>query len=480
MKNEYRGFEPVIGIEAHAELLTDEKAFCTCRAAYGDEANTHVCPVCLGYPGALPVLNPEVMRLAVAAGLSLGCRIAERSYFDRKHYFYPDLPKGYQITQYYDPLCRDGEITVTADGGRCRVGIKRIHVEEDAGRLSYRDGRCLIDHNRCGVPLIEIVSSPDMHSADEAMAYLRELRRRLIFAGVSDCRMNEGSLRFDVNISVRRVGSDTLGRRCEIKNINSINFVGRAIASELRRQTDIILSGGEIVSETRRYSEDTGETERMRDKETPRDYRYMREPDLPPIVTDRNFIDGVRCSMGRLPEERITQLTASGIRDDAAQLICSSPASADYFDEAVSAGAPPDTASGIFISEVLPRLSRGEACPTPTELAEIVKLYRSGKINIVSARRLVGMITEESGDAEDIARRYGLLILRDPAIIRKMVSEVVSENPQVTEDVRRGKLSAMKAIVGQVMRRTRGCADPSVVNAEVEGYFRSDRDMRKQ
>lgn len=477
MSMEYRGFEPVIGIEAHAELLTTQKVFCSCRCAYGDEPNTNVCPVCLGYPGAMPVLNPEAVKLAVAAGISLDCKISEISRFDRKHYFYPDLPKGYQITQYYDPICRDGEIFFFVGEERHRVGIERIHIEEDAGKLTYRDGECIADYNRCGVPLVEIVSAPDMRSSEEAVAYLRELRRRLVFAKVSDCKMNEGSLRFDVNISVRRVGDDRMGSRCEIKNINSVNYVGRAIESELIRQTELILSGGTVVSETRRYKEESGTTERMRDKEIPQDYRYIREPDIPPILTDAKYTKRIAEELGEPLSARVERLVNDGVRRDAAEQICSSVESAEYFDAATREISPP-TAAPLFISEILRDVVDGKPCRSPEFFAQTVCMYEHGDINIVSARRLLSQ-EDACESAEESARLHGLMMIRDASEIRAFVEEAVRMLPKAAADVLRGKKNAAKSIVGQAMRLSGGRADPASVSLEVRRYFDESADSNK-
>ena len=287
-------YTAVIGLEVHVELKTETKIFCSCKTTFGAEPNTNVCPVCLGMPGALPVLGKKQVELAVRAGLALGCKINRRSWFDRKNYFYPDLPKGYQITQFEKPICEGGAVPITVNGENKTIRLNRIHMEEDAGKLLHRDNETLIDYNRAGVPLIEIVGEPDIRTSDEAKAYLTSLRRILSYIGVSDCKMNEGSLRCDVNVSVMPEGSRLYGIKCEIKNVNSINYVGRAIDDEIARQVSLLEKGADIVPETRRFNEETGRCEKMRDKEKAVDYRYFTEPNIPPIILTDDYINNVR------------------------------------------------------------------------------------------------------------------------------------------------------------------------------------------
>ena len=467
----YKGYEAVVGIEVHVELKTKEKAFCTCSAEYGGEMNSKCCPVCLGMPGALPVVNPEAVKLAVKAGLALGCETSEISRFDRKHYFYPDLPKGYQITQFYDPICKNGEVKIKTSMGEKTVRIERLHIEEDAGKLK-RDGDLLIiDHNRCGVPLVEIVTYPDMIGSEEAMAFVNELRRTLLFAEVSDCKMNEGSLRCDVNVSVRPVGGTSLGRRCEIKNINSVSFIGKAIDSELKRQTDIILSGGKIVTETRRFSETKGVSERMRDKETTADYKYIREPDILSLKTDREYVERVRGEMRALPCEIEAELIASGVKKEQAELICSEPMFADCFEKVKLSASDIPAGANLFVSDVIPKMTSGDVYPSVEAFLQCLHMYLDGEVNIVSARELLKLCGKTGESPRDLAGKHGMFMLRDEWEIMRLVEEAAEECESAVREIKKGKLTAKKVIVGQVMKLSRGRAEPRAVNEAVDRYF---------
>lgn len=456
-------YEAVIGLEVHVELKTGRKIFCTCPASFGAEPNTQVCPTCLGMPGTLPVLDERAVEYAVMAGLALNCEINRTSWFDRKNYFYPDLPKGYQITQNERPICRGGYVPIETSDGARSIRLTRIHMEEDAGKLIHRGEVTEIDCNRCGVPLIEIVSEPDMHTPEEAKAYLNSLRRILLYIGVSDCRMNEGSLRCDVNVSVRRRGDTEFGVRCEIKNLNSVNYVGRALEYEIDRQIGILERGETVEAETRRYNEETGTTEKMRKKETTVDYRYFTEPNLPPLCISDEYIDKIMCNMPKMPRELEDELCEKyGIRRENAELITQTPRLAKYFEDCAAHTEYKVICANLFVGEILPEV--GEECceeyVSPAQMGEIVTLLGDGKIVSGNAKRLIHLSKGSAESPVSIAEREHMMKITDEGVLLPTVREALEANPKVLADVGRGKLSAKKQLIGYVMRATHGGADP--------------------
>ena len=464
-------YEAVIGLEVHVELKTGRKIFCSCRAHFGDTPNSCVCPVCLGMPGALPVLSDEAVTLAVRAGLALGCRINRRSWFDRKNYYYPDLPKGYQITQLERPICEGGAVPIETSEGKRSVPLIRIHMEEDAAKLIHRGGETLVDYNRAGVPLIEIVSEPAMRTPEEAKAYLNALRRILSYMGVSDCRMNEGSLRCDVNISVRRRGDPDLGVKCEIKNVNSVNYVGRALEEEILRQTALLEAGEEIRPETRRFNEDTGKTEKMRDKEGAVDYRYYTEPNLPPIVLTDEWMAAVTASMPPMPDDAAAALIRDfGVKPENAVLLTASVWLTDYYTRCAAATPYPAVCESLFVGEILERLGRDEEREylPPEALAAICALMGEGKIVSGQAKRLVHLAAESGEDPAVIAGRESMLKISDEDALAPYVDAAISASEKAVADYRRGKVAAIRQILGTVMRESGGRADPLVAGRMLE------------
>ncbi|MBR5452537.1 MAG: Asp-tRNA(Asn)/Glu-tRNA(Gln) amidotransferase subunit GatB [Clostridia bacterium] len=466
----YKGYEAVIGLEVHCELRTESKIFCSCSTAYGGEPNSHTCPVCTGMPGALPTLNRRVVEYAITAGLAFNCRVNYLSSHDRKNYFYPDLPKGYQISQYDVPICSDGYLDITdAQGSPMRIGIERLHIEEDAGKLIHRDGVTLIDFNRAGVPLIEIVSRPDMHTSDEVKGYLGKLRAILLYTGVSDCKMNEGSMRADINVSVRKVGDASLSTRTEIKNLNSVNHAGRAVEYEFRRQVDAILAGEEITRETRRYDENTGKTYSMRSKEGQRDYRFFTDPDLPQLEVSEELVRSLRDSLPELPDSRAARYRKEySLSPEDAALITESPLAAEYFETAVKLTDNKRILSNLFIGEVLPKLGEAEAAIYPRYLAEIADLAAAGEINNGTAKLLISRCHEEDLPPKDIVIRDDLGMIRDRERIAELLRDAAEQMPKALEDYRRGKASALKSIIGRAMGMSKGRADPIILNEEAE------------
>ncbi len=471
------GWEPVIGLEVHAQLRTATKIFCGCRNRFGDEPNTNVCPVCLGLPGALPVLNREAVTLALRAAMATRCAVHETSIFARKNYFYPDLAKGYQISQYDRPLATDGTVEIAGPDGTPRgIGIARIHMEEDAGKLLHEGfpwsgEKSGVDFNRSGVPLIEIVSRPDLRSAEEAHEYLTALRALLLYTGVSDGNMEEGSLRCDANVSVRRRGEAGLGTRAEIKNLNSFRNVARAIAHETARQAAVIEAGGRIVQETRLWNADRGETAAMRSKEEAHDYRYFPEPDLPPLVVGAAWREEVRASLPELPADKRRRFTAAyGLPDYDAGVLTLSPDVAAYFEAVARESANPKAASNWVMTEVLRKVKEDDrplsACPlAPERLAEVIRLVDAGTITGRTAKDVFETMWRTGEEARTIVEREGLVQLGDASLIEAAVAEVIQSSPGQVETYRKGKTSTLGWFVGQVMRRTGGKADPKVVNA---------------
>jgi aspartyl-tRNA(Asn)/glutamyl-tRNA(Gln) amidotransferase subunit B len=482
-------YEIVVGLEVHAELSTKTKIFCSCANRFGADPNTLVCPVCLGLPGALPVLNSDVVVRAAKAGMALNCAIARTSKFDRKQYFYPDLDKAYQITQFEVPICGPGwlEADVEESSGvvRKRFGVTRIHIEEDAGKLLHTGSAqiggsesSLVDYNRAGVPLIEIVSEPDMRGPGDAEGYLAALKEILRYLGVSDCNMEEGSLRCDANISVRRPGTP-LGTRVEVKNMNSFKNVGKAIVSEAARQVELIESGGTVVMATRGWDAEQGSTRAMRSKEEAHDYRYFPEPDLVPLVLDEAWISAVRAGLPELPEAKRKRLVDSyGLPPYDAQVLTENAPLAAYFEDVVKAGATPKAASNWVMGELLAALKRLDkdisAGPiSPAQLAKMLKMMDSAVISGKIAKTVFEEMASGGGDPEKIVERLGLVQVTDNSAIEGFVRAAMDANAGVVAEYRSGKEAVLGFLVGQVMKLSKGKANPALVNETLKKLLQS-------
>lgn len=469
-------YEAVIGLEVHTELQTKTKIFCSCRTSFGADPNTNVCPVCLGLPGVLPVLNKKVLEYAVRAGLALNCEISRFSKFDRKNYYYPDLPKNFQTSQFDLPICEHGYLDVEVEGEKRRIRITRAHMEEDAGKLVHHgtsitdSDYSLVDYNRTGTPLLEIVSEPDMRSAKEAVAYMEKMRAILQYVGISDCRMEEGSLRCDANVSVRPVGQKELGTKTEIKNINSFKGVERAIEYEAMRQAELLEDGGKVVQETRTWDEKEGVTKSMRTKEEANGYRYFPEPDLVPFTVSDEYIENIRKSLPELPDARKERyMKEFGLSSEDAVFMTNDKATADYFEAAVDAGADPKACVNWLMGEFASQLSTdgieiAKAPVSAENLAALLKLISKGTISGKIAKKVFATMWKEGGNPEEIVKAQGLVQISDTAELSKLVDEVVGKNPKAVEDFKAGKKKAVGALVGQIMKATKGKANPRVIN----------------
>ena len=467
-------YEAVIGLEVHVQLLTKSKIFCSCSTHFGDPPNSNTCPVCLGLPGALPVLNREAVTMAMKAAIALNCTINPRSRFARKNYFYPDLPKGYQISQYAEPLSEDGWIEIEVNGARRRIGVTRVHLEEDAGKSLHEgfadsEEKSYIDLNRTGVPLIEIVSEPDLRSPDEAYDYVTRLKTLMLYLEVSDCNMEEGSLRVDANVSVRRAGATTFGVKTEVKNLNSFRFLQKALAYEIDRQIEVIESGGEIVQETRLYDSHEGRTYGMRTKEYAHDYRYFPEPDLLPLVITEDWKEEVRRSLPELPEARRQRFIREyGLPEHDAAQLTASKLLANYYEEAARASGEPKLAANWVLSELMYLLKEAskeiEQSPVSARpLAELVGLIKEGTISGKMGKDILAEMFTSGKSAREVMAAKGLEQINDAERIAAVVREIMAANPKQVEQYRGGKSATFGWLVGQVMKTTRGQANPQLV-----------------
>ncbi len=469
-------WEPVIGIEVHVELATKSKMFCGCPVTFGVEPNSAICPVCLGLPGALPVPNRQAIEWIMAIGLALGCRVSEQSVFHRKNYFYADLPKNYQISQFDVPVCVDGHLDITVDGTTRVIGIERAHMEEDTGKSTHlgEGGRIhsarstLLDFNRSGVPLVEIVSRPDIRSAVEARAYAQELRGVVAELGVSDARLEEGSIRFDANVSVRPSGSDVLGVKVEIKNMNSFRSLERAVDYEIARQIEVLEGGGSVIQETRHWDEEADVTHSMRTKEGSSDYRYFTEPDLAPMVMDNAWVDEVRSTLPELPATRRARYVTAGLDASLAGVLADSPSPVrDLFDAGVAAGAAPRSAANWLTGEVIAWMRRSESDTVPLtgpQLAELVSMVDDGTVSSSAAKEVLEGVLAGEGDPRTVAETRDLTQISDTSALEEAVDAVLTANPDTVESYRAGETKVVGFLVGQVMRETQGKADPKLVN----------------
>jgi aspartyl-tRNA(Asn)/glutamyl-tRNA(Gln) amidotransferase subunit B len=470
-------YETVIGLECHVELSTDTKMFCGCRNAFGAAPNSNVCPVCLGLPGSLPVPNERAIESIVRIGLALGSTIAPDSLFHRKNYFYPDMPKDYQISQYDLPVCVGGRLDIEVDGERRTIGITRVHMEEDTGKTSHvgaggRIGQAdyaLVDYNRAGVPLVECVSEPDLRSAEEARAYFTELRATLEALDVSDVRMEEGSLRCDANISTRRSGETGLGTKVEIKNLNSVRSLERALRFEEERQRNALEHGEALVQETRHFDEETGSTHTLRSKEEAFDYRYFPEPDLPPLEPDRGWVETLRATLPILPAAlRNRYVSDMGLTQEQARLLAGSRAAMWFFDQVVSIGADPRAAANWITQDLAGLLNAAkvgisDSKVTPQHIADLVALVADDTVSATGAKQVLEEAFETGDAAEAIVERRGLRQVVDSAALEAWVDEAIAENPGPVDQFRGGKEGALNAVLGQVMKKSGGSANPKAV-----------------
>ncbi len=470
-----RDYEVVIGLEVHAELKTHTKIFCSCSTAFGAEPNTQTCPVCAGFPGVLPVLNEKVVELAITAGLAMHCEIPAMCKFDRKNYFYPDSPKAYQISQFDLPVCKQGFVDIDVKGQKKRVGITRAHMEEDAGKLVHQGDITttpfsLVDLNRCGVPLLEIVSEPDMRSAQEARAYLEKLRSMLLFAGVSDCKMQEGSLRCDANVSVRPIGQQEFGTRTEIKNLNSFRALERAIEYEAKRQMEAVEDGEDIIQETRTWDDEKQVTRSMRSKEEAHDYRYFPEPDLPPLYISREWVEEIRAAMPEMPEQAQKRLAeVYGLPEYDAAILTMTPESLNFFDRCGQDYPDAKTISNWMMGDFSRLLNQnnqeiGESLLTPAHLVQMLQAIDQGTISGKMAKAVFEEMFASGKSPQQVIQEKGMAQISDADSLAPIIADIVRANPKVVEDYQNGKGKATGFFIGQIMKATQGQANPALVN----------------
>ena len=474
-------YETVIGLEVHIELATKTKIFCGCSTEFGGAPNTHTCPVCTGMPGALPVLNRQVVEYAMAIGLATNCRITQVCKFDRKNYFYPDNPQNYQISQLYLPIARDGYVEIETGAGKKKVRIHEMHMEEDAGKLVHDewDDTSLVDYNRSGVPLVEIVSEPDMRSADEVIAYLEKLRMIVQYLGASDCKLQEGSMRADVNLSVREAGSGNLGTRTEMKNLNAFKAIAHAIEGERERQIELLEAGKEVVQETRRWDDNKEHSYAMRSKEDAQDYRYFPEPDLVPIVISDEWIAEVKARQPELRTEKLERYKREfDIPQYDAEIITESKRMADIFEETAALCGKPKKAANWLMVETMRLMKEHDMEAedltfSPVNLAKLIDLADAGTINSSVAKKVFEKVFTDDVDPEAYVKEQGLGMVNDESALRDVIEKVLADNPKAVEDYRGGKEKAMGALVGQTMRAMKGKANPGMVNEMLKKMLQS-------
>ena len=457
-------YYPTMGLEIHAELLTKSKVFCSCSAEFGGEPNTRCCPVCSGLPGTLPVLNRRAVEYIIKAGYVMNCDISRFTKWDRKNYFYPDLPKAYQISQMPRPVCLDGHVDIKVNGEDKTIRINRIHLEEDAGKLTHEGGISLADYNRCGIPLIEIVTEPDFHSAEEVVAFLEKIKLLLLYAGICDCKMEQGSIRCDVNISIAPEGSEKLGTRTELKNLNSLKAIAKAIEAEIACQAEILDNGGEIVQETRRFNEAAMETLAMRSKEDAHDYRYFPDPDIPPIIFTEEELADIRASLPEMPEQRMARYrTEYGISENDAVIIVSDKRVSDFFDEAVSGCKNPKNVASYLVGEFMRRVNLGEIDLdelkfSGKDFARLVEYLYSDKLSQNNARLVLGEMAQRGSSPESIADEQDLWIKEDTEQLSAVIDEIIANNPKAAEQYRNGDQKVFGFFMGQANKALKGTA----------------------